>query len=612
MPAVKVQVGDCPDADEIRAALEHMAANEAFRGSPQLVAFLRYVVEARLRGTQDRIKGYTIAVEALGRAEDFDPQSDPIVRVEATRLRRALTRYYTNGGSNDAVVIELPLGSYVPAFRRAVPLQAAPEPAAAVLCEPAAPAEPTLAPPVTPAVRRRWRQPFVGLTRRHIAAGAACVAIGAAIYGGLDFWFDFNTPNPQAVFFAAQSRASEAPARPVSAYPVIYIGSFRGEASAAQPIADRLRDKLRDALARFDEIAVVSGAPPDDERNRALAAEGRPSHYGLTASVEAGGVGSIIVSIRLSDVADGRIAFARTFQHARSDDDPGSAEQVIVREVAVALAQPYGIIHARERGIQMNSPAGDPRYRCLIDYYDYWRNYDVAQHARVRDCLERATASDPSFAAGYSALGEILLQEHRRSLNLRAGDAPALDRALLAARRAVELRPGSARAYQALMDVHFLRGDHALAIEAGERALALNPYSPHILAGYGARLIALGELEKGARLIREAATAGAVRPAWHDFYLFLAAYLSDDRRLAASHAAQITSEKFSLGFMARALVAAQHGKTALARQHFDRLAEIQPRWRDDLQGETRKVFPAEAVADRISRDLAPLSGGLGQ
>src|SRR5262245_63863655 len=102
MPAVKAQVEDIPDAEEVRAALEHMAASEAFRGSPQLVAFLRYVVEARLRGTQDRIKGYTIAVEALGRTADFDPQSDPIVRVEATRLRRALTRYYANGGSNDA------------------------------------------------------------------------------------------------------------------------------------------------------------------------------------------------------------------------------------------------------------------------------------------------------------------------------------------------------------------------------------------------------------------------------------------------------------------------------------------------------------------------------
>ena len=112
-------------------------------------------------------------------------------------------------------------------------------------------------------------------------------------------------------------------------------------------------------------------------------------------------------------MSDGRIAFARTFERARHDDD-AAAEEAIVREVAVALAQPYGIIHARERALHMGSAAGDARYRCLIDSYDYWRSYDAGQHARVRDCLERATAADPSFAAGFAALAEIALQEHRR------------------------------------------------------------------------------------------------------------------------------------------------------------------------------------------------------
>ena len=121
MPEVEAQVDARPCADEIRAALERMAASEAFRGSPQLVAFLRYVVEATLRGTADRIKGYTIAVEALGRGDNFDPQTDPIVRVEAMRLRRALARYYDNGGKHDPVAIDLPLGNYVPAFRRVAP-----------------------------------------------------------------------------------------------------------------------------------------------------------------------------------------------------------------------------------------------------------------------------------------------------------------------------------------------------------------------------------------------------------------------------------------------------------------------------------------------------------
>ena len=120
MPVLSAQADNPVGDGEIRQALERMAASEAFRGSPQLIAFLRYVVEATLRGEADRIKGYTIATEALGRTVDFDPQADPIVRVEATRLRRALSRYHASAIAPDGVQIDLPLGSYVPVFRRAV------------------------------------------------------------------------------------------------------------------------------------------------------------------------------------------------------------------------------------------------------------------------------------------------------------------------------------------------------------------------------------------------------------------------------------------------------------------------------------------------------------
>jgi len=163
-----------------------------------------------------------------------------------------------------------------------------------------------------------------------------------------------------------------------------------------------------------------------------------------------------------------------------------------------------------------------------------------------------------------------------------------------------------------LMGVHFSRGEHALALVAGEKAVTLNPYNPHILARYGAGLVSLGEVEKGARYLREAASAGAVRPPWHDFFLFLAAYLIDDQRAAAIYAAQITSEKFSLGVMARALVAAQRGDTALAREYFGRLSALQPGWREDARNEAKKVFPADAVANRLARDLTQLSGDLAQ
>lgn len=102
--------------EQIRAALANTLASPEFRSAPQLKSFLEFVVRASLDDQPDKIKGYTIAVEALGRAEDFNPVTDPIVRVEAARLRRRLAKYYSGSGASDLVRITIPKGSYAPVF----------------------------------------------------------------------------------------------------------------------------------------------------------------------------------------------------------------------------------------------------------------------------------------------------------------------------------------------------------------------------------------------------------------------------------------------------------------------------------------------------------------
>jgi hypothetical protein len=104
--------------EEARAALARVLASEGFRVAPRLTAFLRFVVDRTLAGDAASLKGYTIATGALGRTADFDPQVDPIVRVEAGRLRRALEAYYAGPGRDDPVMLAVPRGRYVPQFRR--------------------------------------------------------------------------------------------------------------------------------------------------------------------------------------------------------------------------------------------------------------------------------------------------------------------------------------------------------------------------------------------------------------------------------------------------------------------------------------------------------------
>jgi tetratricopeptide (TPR) repeat protein len=107
-----------PDAlaRKVRGHLEHVLQSPHFDGSTRSREFLRYVVEEVLAGRAAYLKQAAIAVEVFGRKPDFDAVIDPIVRVQAGRLRRSLERYYLLSGDTDALRIELPKGCYAPAF----------------------------------------------------------------------------------------------------------------------------------------------------------------------------------------------------------------------------------------------------------------------------------------------------------------------------------------------------------------------------------------------------------------------------------------------------------------------------------------------------------------
>jgi adenylate cyclase len=105
-----------PTPDLIRTQLERILQNSDFRASDKQRKFLSFVVEETLAGRASQLKGYTIAVVVYERSEAFDPQVDPIVRVEAGRLRRNLGHYYLTAGKNDPVRIKIPKGGYVPTF----------------------------------------------------------------------------------------------------------------------------------------------------------------------------------------------------------------------------------------------------------------------------------------------------------------------------------------------------------------------------------------------------------------------------------------------------------------------------------------------------------------
>jgi len=113
-------MNQAPEEQEILNAIDKIRAHKIFNRSPLMCAFLSYVTIETIQGRESRISAYSVAVDALGKPTDFDPQMDPSVRVLAKRLRDSLARYYEDATDYTLCVVLKP-GSYVPSFYRAKP-----------------------------------------------------------------------------------------------------------------------------------------------------------------------------------------------------------------------------------------------------------------------------------------------------------------------------------------------------------------------------------------------------------------------------------------------------------------------------------------------------------
>ncbi|MFT5730375.1 MAG: hypothetical protein ACI8PB_004555 [Desulforhopalus sp.] len=103
--------------ETVRGQVARIIQSSRFNCSEKQKRFLQFIVDETFGGRTTQLKAYTVAIAVYDRPSTFDPQSDPIVRVEAGRLRRALKNYYLSSDGEDLVSITIPKGGYIPLFK---------------------------------------------------------------------------------------------------------------------------------------------------------------------------------------------------------------------------------------------------------------------------------------------------------------------------------------------------------------------------------------------------------------------------------------------------------------------------------------------------------------
>ena len=109
------------DPVAVREQLHRLLTHPFFANSKRYPALLAYVVEQTLLGNAVELKERSIGIEVFGRTPTYDANADPVVRITAGEVRKRLSLYYFDSSHARELVIELPLGSYVPLFRQPEP-----------------------------------------------------------------------------------------------------------------------------------------------------------------------------------------------------------------------------------------------------------------------------------------------------------------------------------------------------------------------------------------------------------------------------------------------------------------------------------------------------------
>jgi TolB-like protein len=571
--ALRYSVYEKPDgalAAAVRNAVERIIRSGEFSVPERARKFLTYVVEETLGGRADRIKAYSIAIEVFGRSPAFDAQSDPVVRIEAGRVRRALEHYYLTAGRDDPLIITVPKGGYVPSFSwRSDKIDT-----------PGTDSAPAAA--TDDRARSRLRRGLAGLS---ILAATLTAAILATML--------LSVPAVQ------KDTAGTDPAPHVPRLVVLPFADL-SDTPASASAARGLTDEVVGQIAKFREVVVVL---PDAAHDGSDTAPTPRPRYALEGSLRMEDE-KLRLTTRLISRSDGTVVWAESYDEALDARDLIDTQSKIAAEVATAIAQPYGIIFNVDAARLSD---GDPQdwdaYACTLAYYAYRTDLKPQTHKTVEACLRRTAERFPNYATAWALLSLTYLDEVRFRYVVEAGPSPPLGEALAAARRAIELDPENVRAMQAYMTALFFHNEVEAALRIGARAVKTNPNDTELVGEYGVRLALAGDWQRGRSLLMQVLDRNPGPLGYFESVVALTYYMQNDYASAASWIRKARLEANPIYHLIAAAIFGQLGETGQAHAQRDWLRGNAPDFLEELAEMIR-------LRNLSPRDTAHLNDGL--
>lgn len=561
---------DGPEQDrvserEARTELSRLLSDPQFRLTERNRNFLRFVTTEMFEGRAARVKAYAIAVDVFGRPPDFDPINDPIVRIEATRLRASLAQYYESRIEEGSVRIELPRGKYIPIFTKAPPQAEGPDDADA-------PADLEVG-ETSPG----WRN-SISKRRLVLSAIAASVAFGV-------IWL------------------SSAKGPGFSEKPTVAV-EMRLAGDQTDIEAGLIHDYLITALSQFQTLKLAAGETPRIAAADVTQAAAVSLFHSIRRTTNPY---HVILKYHPTETARSvwwQIVNPLTGEAFRSGVErvflDKSTEVEARRELVTHLATRFAGAHGVINGIELARELATPNLGngCILRSAMAVESLDADELWEAGTCLDATlliAPNDPDIVA-------------EQAIVLLASEAPEASteltlHALELANKAVALAPLSDRAGYAQMLAQFRNGQIEAAFVSGYRALELNPNNSLIAARLGAMLFVHGSWAAGCGL---AIKAGMIEPVPHTdagLTLALCAYHRGDFGEALLRVQQMGRPENYVANVLQIAASGQLGNATASREATDRLNARRNQFWTSFRSDMAARHYGPALIDELSAGL---------
>lgn len=558
----------------IREQLDRILASSAFAQSRRRQSFLKYIVGETLVGRGERLKGYNVGLEVFDRPKTFDPVVDPVVRIEAARLRDKLREYYEIDGRNDPIRIELPKGGYAPRieFRQAQTLKSDPDRQLASMVD--QPAGAMQGPDTPPQDGVSWAP--LGW-KRHIQGtiAAPIVAVLILMLGTAGAWFSRDPVVPVSPEVTSNAGVDTRGGPGIAVLPFVNLSGDPKQ----DYFSDGLTEDILTELSRARDLRVLARNTTFQYKGQAVDVPklGRDLkvRYVLEGSVQRTSE-RLRVTAQLIDTKTGTHVWVDRFD--RDMADVLLVQDEVVSQIFAKIAGSYGVIESTEaKSVTRKSPDGVQAYDLVLRAREVMQwDWSSANISSAKELLRQAIALDPANAQARRELAWLAVLGRA----FRYDKTPMPPQEIIdQANKAVQLDPADARARMVAAAAYFYAQQLDLFEHEARQALTLAPHDAHILAVLGQMTAFQGQWERGAPMVTKANTLNPdAVVGWYHSTMAYYYYLKGDYERALEIVRQDTNRQSPYLYLAYIPICGQLGLKQQALDNWQKLLKEDQGW----------------------------------